>query len=62
VVGSYGWGGKAVEQVVGALTHLKVELLEPVLAKGTPDAEALAALERLADDIAARHAEIGAID
>ncbi len=60
VIGSYGWGGKAVEQVVGALTHVKVDLLEPVLSKGTPDADARAALERLADDIAARHAEIGA--
>lgn len=62
VVGSYGWGGKAVDQVVGALPNIKVDLLEPVLARGTPDAAALAALERLADDIAARHAEICATD
>ncbi|NLA99753.1 MAG: FprA family A-type flavoprotein, partial [Methanomicrobiales archaeon] len=30
VIGSYGWGGKAVDTVAGMLDRLKVELLEPV--------------------------------
>ena len=60
VIGSFGWGGKAVEQVAGAMPQVKYDLLEPVLSKGAPGPEARAALERLADDIAARHAEIGA--
>ena len=60
VIGSFGWGGKAVEQIVGALSSLKVDLLEPVLSKGRPDADVLAALDTLADAIAAKHAEVGA--
>ena len=61
VIGSFGWGGKSVEQVIGAMTHVKVDMLEPVLGRGTPDSDVLAALEHLADDIATRHEEIGAI-
>ncbi len=34
IIGSYGWGGKAVEQIVSAIPNLKVELLDPVLCKG----------------------------
>lgn len=60
VIGSYGWGGKTVEQLAGMLGHLKVEVLEPVLSKGYPQADDFAALDRLADDILARHQEAGA--
>jgi len=60
VIGSFGWGGKAVEQVVGAMGTLKVELLEPVLSKGRPDVDVFASLDSLADTIAAKHAEAGA--
>jgi len=34
IIGSYGWGGKAVEQLAGMIPNLKVEILEPVLSKG----------------------------
>ncbi|MBN1844501.1 MAG: FprA family A-type flavoprotein [Sedimentisphaerales bacterium] len=57
LVGSYGWGGKMVEQITGMLGNLKVQWLEPVLAKGTPGAEDLAGLDRLADAIRAKHQE-----
>lgn len=59
VIGSYGWGGKAVETLAGMIPNLKVEVLEPVLCKGLPDQAAFAALERLADAIAQRHRENG---
>ena len=53
VIGSYGWAGKTVETLVGQMDKLKVEFLEPVLAKGMPRAADYAALDALADTIAA---------
>jgi len=58
VVGSYGWGGRMVEQVTGLLPNLKVELLEPVVVKGVPGEEAFNALDRLAEEIVSKHKEI----
>jgi flavorubredoxin len=55
VIGSYGWAGKAVETLAGMMPKLKVEFLEPVLAKGLPRAEDYAALDALADTIAEKH-------
>ena len=55
VVGSYGWGGKAVEQIASLIPNLKVELLAPVLCKGYPRQNDFAALDALADAIAQRH-------
>jgi flavorubredoxin len=59
IIGSYGWGGKMVEQLAGMLSNLKLEILEPVLAKGEPKEADFAALDKLADDILAKHKEIG---
>jgi flavorubredoxin len=59
VIGSYGWGGKAVETIVKMLDHLKVEMLEPVMVRGLPDEAAMQGLDRLADDILRKHKEIG---
>jgi len=58
VIGSYGWAGKAVETLVGLMPKLKLELLEPVLAKGLPREADLAALDALAATIAEKHAEL----
>lgn len=55
VIGSYGWAGKTVETLVGLMPRLKVELLEPVLVKGMPRGEDYAALDALAETIAAKH-------
>jgi flavorubredoxin len=55
VIGSYGWGGKTLQMVKEGLPHLKAELLDPVMVKGYPKKEDLAALDRLADAIAERH-------
>jgi flavorubredoxin len=55
VIGSFGWGGKAAEQLAGSLSNLKIELLEPVICRGAPREADFQALERLAETIAQRH-------
>ena len=55
IIGSYGWGGKAPEQIMGLMSSLKVEWLDPVMCRGLPAKEDLDALDRLADAIAERH-------
>jgi flavorubredoxin len=59
IIGSYGWGGRAVEQLKALVPNLKVELLEPVLVKGFPQEDDFRALERLAQTIAQKHKERG---
>lgn len=59
IIGSYGWGGKTVEILAGMIPNLKVEVLEPVLAKGLPSEDNLKALENLAKTIAMKHKEQG---
>jgi flavorubredoxin len=59
IIGSYGWGGKAVEQLAGMIPNLKAELLDPVLSKGFPKEADFMALDRLADTIAQKHREHG---
>jgi flavorubredoxin len=55
IIGSYGWGTKAVEQISGLIPNLKVEVLGTVMCKGVPRAESFAALETLADKIRDKH-------
>ena len=59
IIGSYGWGGKTVEILAGMIPNLKVEVLEPVLAKGLPSEATFKALENLAETIAMKHKELG---
>nr|HDO81193.1 FprA family A-type flavoprotein [Candidatus Bathyarchaeota archaeon] len=58
VIGSYGWGGKMLEQIKGLLSNLKVELLEPVIIKGRPKDGDFKELDRLADEIQEKHKEL----
>jgi flavorubredoxin len=58
IIGSFGWGGRMIEQLTGLLSNLKVELLEPVVAKGCPKEDDFAALDKLADQILAKHKEL----
>jgi len=57
IIGSYGWGGRMVEQLTGLILNLKVELLEPVVVKGVPKEEDFIALDNLADEIVNKHRE-----
>ncbi|UCC97127.1 MAG: FprA family A-type flavoprotein [Phycisphaerales bacterium] len=62
VIGSYGWAGKTVEQLTGLMPNLKAEFLKPVLAKGEPKEADFLALERLADEILAKHKGSGLVN
>ncbi len=58
VIGSYGWGGKMVENVVGMLGNLKVEILSTVIVKGFPEKSDFLALDDLADEILNKHKQL----
>jgi flavorubredoxin len=58
IVGSYGWGTKAVEQLAALIPNLKVEVLGTVMCKGAPRDDTLAALDALAEAIREKHAAI----
>ncbi len=58
IIGSYGWGGRMVEQLTELISNLKVEILTPVIAKGHPKDEDFVALDKLADQILAKHKEL----
>lgn len=59
LIGSYGWGAKALEGLADLLPGLKIEVLPPVTARGHPTAATFAALDALADAIASRHRAAG---
>jgi flavorubredoxin len=61
VIGSYGWGGKAAEQIAAVIARADIELLPPVLCKGLPRETDLGALESLAQTIADKHREMGIV-
>jgi len=58
IIGSYGWGSKMVDQLVGMLSNLKVEVLEPVIVKGFPRKEDFEALDHLAAAIVEKHSAL----
>jgi flavorubredoxin len=59
VIGSFGWAERTVEQLKGLLGGLKVEIIEPAIAKGLPREKDFEALNTLAENIAQKHREIG---
>jgi flavorubredoxin len=58
IIGSFGWGGKMLEQVTESFSGLKVQFLDPVVAKGRPKEADFASLDRLADEIASLHQKL----
>jgi flavorubredoxin len=58
IIGSYGWAGRMVEQLTGLIPNLKIELLEPVVAKGYPKESDFVAVDKLADAILVKHREL----
>ncbi|MEJ2069485.1 MAG: FprA family A-type flavoprotein [Syntrophobacterales bacterium] len=57
MVGSFGWGTKAVETLTGMVPNLKIEIISPVICKGFPREADFAALDELARTIATKHWE-----
>lgn len=55
IIGSYGWGGRAVDILLNNLSNLKLEFMEPILIKGLPTSDDYHRLEDLAETIAANH-------
>jgi flavorubredoxin len=61
IIGSYGWGSKMVDVLLGLMPNLKAEILKPVLSKGAPKEDTFTALEALADEIRDKHEAIGVV-
>ena len=61
IIGSYGWGTKAVDQLTALMPNLKVELLDPVIIKGTLKEYEYEQVEDLADKILKAHKKEGLI-
>jgi flavorubredoxin len=59
IIGSFGWGSKAVEQIVAMIPNLKAEVFPPVICRGLPRQADFAALDKLADTIAQKHKALG---
>lgn len=57
IIGSYGWGTKAAEQIAELIPNLKVEVLDSVLCKGLPRQADFELLDALAAKIHAKHVE-----
>ncbi|TAJ45017.1 FprA family A-type flavoprotein [Methanofollis fontis] len=55
IIGSYGWGGKTVQNLTDTLSHIGAELIDPVYIRGYPKSEDLTALRNLADTIVKKH-------
>jgi flavorubredoxin len=62
IIGSYGWGGKTVEQLTAMMPNIKAEIIEPVLVKGEPKEADYAELDKLADKILNKHKEKGIVN
>jgi flavorubredoxin len=58
IIGSYGWGSKAVERIAQSIPNLKVEVLNSVLCHGLPRDDDYKLLARLAEEIDIKHREI----
>jgi flavorubredoxin len=58
VIGSYGWAGKAVEQITALIPNLKAEVLSPIMIKGMPREADFKAIDGLADTIVQKHAAL----
>ena len=57
IIGSYGWGGKAISDLQAMTSKLDVEIIEPVYIKGAPVEENFIGLENLAGEILKKHKE-----
>jgi len=57
IIGSYGWGGKMVQQLADLIPNLNVEILDTVVVKGYPGDKDFDALDKLAALIAGKHKE-----
>jgi flavorubredoxin len=62
VIGSFGWKGSMVDQIVSLIPKLKVELLNPVIVKGKPREDDFRKLDQLIDEIVVKHIHLGILE
>jgi flavorubredoxin len=62
IIGSYGWKGSMIDQIVGLIPKLKLELLNPVVVKGKPREDDFSKLDQLIEDIVEKHKHLGLYD
>lgn len=62
LIGSYGWGSRIEDYIIGMLPNLKVEIIKPVIIKGYPEEEDFTSLDRLADEILKRHKDLNILE
>ncbi|MFO7811180.1 MAG: FprA family A-type flavoprotein [Candidatus Delongbacteria bacterium] len=55
IFGSFGWGGKMVDQLSGLIGNLKVDVIEPVLFKGMPREEDFKKIDELIEKLEEKH-------
>ena len=58
IIGSYGWGNRAVEQITELTSNLRMEMLTAEMFKGFPNDETYTALDNLVDAVEQKHALI----
>lgn len=58
IIGSYSWGGRAVEDIKSILQGLKIEFFEPLLVKGHPKDGDFKSLAHLAEKIKEAHKKL----
>ncbi|OGR96334.1 MAG: MBL fold hydrolase, partial [Elusimicrobia bacterium GWF2_62_30] len=58
VIGSFGWGGRALETIAGLIPNIKAEVLKPVIIKGMPTEADLAQIDELAALIAEKNKDL----
>jgi len=54
IIGSYGWAGNLIEDIVKMLDNLDIELLDLVVSKGTASKEDYNEIDRLVEEIEKR--------
>jgi len=62
VMGSYGWGGRMLDQITGMIGNLRVEMITPLIIKGFPKEGDYKKIDAMADDIAQKHEQLGIIE
>jgi flavorubredoxin len=62
VMGSYGWGGRMLDQITGMIGTLKVDMISPLIIKGFPNDEDYHKIDEMADEIASQHKKLGIIE
>ena len=60
VIGSFGWGGRAVETIAGLIPNIKAEVLKPVMVKGMPTEADLLLIDELGALIVEKHKSLPA--